>query len=61
MRLRCARSRAAAAMLNPYGEASGGDRVDDSRMGSRGYAEAAALECSGSVEKCLGHAAPLAP
>lgn len=61
LRLRCARSRAAAAMLNPYGATSGGDRVDDSGIGSRGCGEAATLGCSGSVEKGLGHAAPLAP
>ncbi|XDB63714.1 hypothetical protein ABFV05_017330 [Capra hircus] len=34
LRLRCARSRAAAAMLNPYGATSGGDRVEDSGIGS---------------------------
>lgn len=35
LRLRSARSWAAVAMLNPYGEASGGDRVVDSGIGSR--------------------------
>lgn len=61
LRLRSARSRAAAAMLNPYGASSGGDRVEDSGIGSRGCGEAAALGCFGCVEKGLGHAAPLAP
>nr|CAI9704766.1 unnamed protein product [Rangifer tarandus platyrhynchus] len=61
LRLRCARSRAAAAMLNPYGATSWGDRVDDSGIDSRGCGEAATLGCFGSVEKGLGHAAPLAP
>lgn len=48
-------------MLNPYGEASGGDRVDDSELGSRGYGESAVLEYSRSVRKGLGLEAPLAP
>lgn len=48
-------------MLNPYGEASGGDKVDDSGIGRRGYGEAAALEHHGSLELGQGHAASLAP
>lgn len=60
LRLRSARSRAVAAMLNPYGEASGGDGVDDSGIGSRGCGEAAALERPGSLEIGQGHAASLA-
>lgn len=36
LRLRSARSWAAVAMLNPYGEASGGDGVVDSGIGSWG-------------------------
>lgn len=61
LRLRSACSRAAAAMLNPYGEASGGDRVDDSGIGSQGNGEAAALQRPGSLEIGQGHAASLAP
>ncbi|KAG8512168.1 hypothetical protein J0S82_011298 [Galemys pyrenaicus] len=42
-------------MLNPYGDASGGDRVDDSRIASRGCGEAAALLRAGSPEIGPGH------
>ncbi|KAF7472854.1 Hypothetical predicted protein [Marmota monax] len=61
MRLRCARFGAAAAMLNPYREASGGDKVDDSGIGRGRYEEAAALARSGCRGTGLGLAAPRPP